>query len=613
MSSQDRPSPKHQNQASTSRGSSQKRNQDSGQMNPQLLVFGGNKGGVGRSVISTLISLSLAEQGHRTLLIDLNLGSANLHTLLGLMQITHNFERWILDPKKSFESICRPTSHPRLSLISSAGSIINIGDLSSNRLKQLVRDALNMEIDYIVIDIGSSLHTHHLDLLNMASHSFCITTPDPLSIQNTYTLYKAVLMRRMETSLKGRLWLKKILKRVAITQDGERSTPVGEMLGMLRELDLDLHREVKSQLNSLRLSLMINQASPDDEHQVVGTLSKICQKSLSLSLNHTLTLPDEQKIRSLVRKLKSLSELDKSISIKAEVDQWVEGWLLNQSYAALQENALDMLGSPSLLGHQTPTTSQVQKPGIGQPSFNPELITEQTLLGAPQLFVSSITPTSTQMSNGSEPQQSMPRANQDPSTINSYPEAKDILEMRHLVSAQPQHSSQSDLHLQEDSFFVSPESVSSHVTHQDGYADAASHDYQSEAFIEPQPIGAILMEDPPPHEVTAIEEEVKTPGGWCHLKTSDLAPFRPSIQTSIYQDGHRDVFFEESYDGIYQSNTGTEIEKRVERIHHESAQLLQEGGIEAWCKSHNYPISTERGSDYFPLVSHEHEGYFDPK
>ena len=606
MPSHDRSSPKHQDQTSETQISAQPTHQKSGQMNPQILVFGGNKGGVGRSVVSTLISLSLAEQGYRTLLIDLSLGSSNLHTLLGMMQISGNFERWILDPKKDFESIYRSTSHPRLSLISSAGSILTIGDLSPDRIKKLIREALNMEVDYITVDIGAGLHPHHLDLLNMASYSFCITTPDPLSIQNTYTLYKAVLMRRIETSLKGRQWLKKILKRVALTQDGDRSTPMGEMLGMLRELDLDVHREATSQLQSLRLSLIINQALSDDESQVVGTLSKICQKSLALSLDHTLTLPDEQKVRSLVRKLRSLSQLDKGISIKSKVDLWVKKWLLTQPYAALQENSLDMLGSPSLLGHKntTPTQSQSGITDLNQASLISEQLTESNVLSSPQMFLPSVAQATTHLDN--EPQRAQSDSHLSPSAVDvsSYPEAKDLVEMRRLVSAQSRHSLQTDTQRQDASPFDLPPSNN---TPQEAY------DSQAESFIEPEPIGPILMEDPPPHEVTGIEEEVKTPHGWCHLKTSDLAPFRPSIQTSIYQDGHREVFFEESYEGIYQPNTGTEIEKRVERIHHESAQLLQEGGIAAWCKAHGRPIPVERGSAYFPLVSHEHEGYFDPK
>ena len=582
--------------------------QKSGQMNPQMLVFGGNKGGIGRSVISTLTSLSLAELGYQTLLIDLHLGSSNLHTLLGVMKVPHNFERWVLDPKVGFESMCCETSHARLSLVSSAGSVLSVGDLSPERLKQLIRDALNMEVDYVVVDLGSSLHPHNLDLLNMASQSFCITTPDPLSIQNTYALYKAVLMRRMETSLNERPWLRKILKRVAITQDGERSTPMGEMLGMLRELDMDVHREANSQLNSLRLTLIINQARPDDEGQVVGTLSKICQRSLALSLTHTLTLLDEPKVRSFVRKLKSLSELDPDLSIRAQIHKWVAQWLVTQPYAALQESALDRVGSPSLLGVQVKDHTRSTPQAQSSLTYS----SDSTLLGAPQLF---LTPNSPPLASVSK---HLERGSNDVDQAHnileqmSYPEAKDLAEMRRLVSAQQGTLQGSHPLVEQSSFDPSSHEVSQVMTSGE-YGEDTVYDSQSSSFIEPEPIGAIMMEDPPPHEVTAIEEEVKTPSGWCHLKTSDLAPFRPAIQTSVYQDGHRKVFYEESYEGIYQPNTGTEIEKRVERIHHESAQVLQEGGVEAWCKAHNYPIPAEQGSSYFPLVSHEHEGYFDPK
>ena len=66
------------------------------QMNPQLISFGGAKGGVGRSVISVLTAISLAEKGKRVVLVDLDLGSANLHTLLGIMQPKHSLEQWVL-------------------------------------------------------------------------------------------------------------------------------------------------------------------------------------------------------------------------------------------------------------------------------------------------------------------------------------------------------------------------------------------------------------------------------------------------------------------------------------------------------------------------------------
>ena len=112
-------------------------------------------------------------------------------------------------------------------------------------------------------------------------------------------------------------------------------------------------------------------------------------------------------------------------------------------------------------------------------------------------------------------------------------------------------------------------------------------DQSENSFIEPLPLDQVEMEDPPLHEVVSFEEEVKTDLGWFHLKTVDLAPFRPAIKTSIYQTGVQIINQDESYLTLYQQGIySTEIAKKVERIHHQNKQLLQAGGVEAWLNAH---------------------------
>ncbi|RYZ71056.1 MAG: hypothetical protein EOP09_05205, partial [Proteobacteria bacterium] len=50
----------------------------------QIWAVGGGKGGVGKSLLSSSLALSLSRAGHKTLAIDLDLGGANLHTTLGV-------------------------------------------------------------------------------------------------------------------------------------------------------------------------------------------------------------------------------------------------------------------------------------------------------------------------------------------------------------------------------------------------------------------------------------------------------------------------------------------------------------------------------------------------
>ena len=51
---------------------------------PTIWAVGGGKGGAGKSVVSTILAFWLARMGKRTVLIDADLGGANIHTLMGI-------------------------------------------------------------------------------------------------------------------------------------------------------------------------------------------------------------------------------------------------------------------------------------------------------------------------------------------------------------------------------------------------------------------------------------------------------------------------------------------------------------------------------------------------
>ena len=567
------------------------------QMSPQMIVFGGAKGGVGRSSLCALVGLALAKRGQRTLLIDLNLGSANLHTLLGLMKPDYNLERWISKRDCALSSLICPTSTPHLSLISPASSILSIADLSPDCLTSLISEARQCEVDYLLFDIGPGLHPHHLDLINAASHSFCITTPDPLSIQNTYTLYKAALMRKVTHSSQDRSWLKKLMKRATLTQDDPRATSMVELLGMLRELDIDLHQKIRQLLKGFQLKLIINQALPEDESQVVKTLEKICETSLALQISHALTINEASEMRAATRKLKPLSHVLSDAHILREIDAWVDSWLLKQAYAPIRDDSLEMIGRPSLLSYRAQGSSNLSS---DQLTPVPQMIAAQMSDHQRARFMS----TDIDLPQGT-PAQPVAYDDQERASYTQTDESASPAFTLKDVSARLYHDATSmsadsrdsrgdaQLQIQTDELSELREAMSQQALQSSSSFDTSPVDATfgsqsiEEAFIEPAPIHDVLMDDPPRHEVTAIEEEVKTPDGWCHLKTSDLAPFRPVIQTSIYRSGHREVFFEESYEAIYQP-TSTEIEKRVERTHHENAQLLQERGLDGWRQHRGY-------------------------
>ena len=50
----------------------------------KIIPIAGGKGGIGKSLIAANLSIALAQLGHSTIVIDLDLGGSNLHLMLGL-------------------------------------------------------------------------------------------------------------------------------------------------------------------------------------------------------------------------------------------------------------------------------------------------------------------------------------------------------------------------------------------------------------------------------------------------------------------------------------------------------------------------------------------------
>src|SRR4030067_1760826 len=82
-----------------------------------ILTIGGGKGGSGKSFITANLGISLAKLGARVVLIDADLGGANLHTFFGILQPTLSLSDFI---KKRVSRLCAtllPHGVPTLQLL----------------------------------------------------------------------------------------------------------------------------------------------------------------------------------------------------------------------------------------------------------------------------------------------------------------------------------------------------------------------------------------------------------------------------------------------------------------------------------------------------------------
>ncbi len=274
----------------------------------RVWAFGGGKGGVGKSLVCAVVGAELARRGLRVVALDADLGAANLHTLLGVLQPARTLDDFVRDPEARLEDVCLETEVPNLRLISGAAAILRAAHPRPTERARLVDALLGLDADVALLDLGAGTHYGTLDLFNLAGTGLVVTGPEPTSIQNAYGFLKAALFRRIELGAGERPSVRAGLGRVVRPRDAaERLDAVGSLVEALRAADPDSGEVVAALVADQRARLVVNQGTPREERRVLGALRVVCQRYLDVDLAHAGTLPVDAEVRMAIRRMKSVA------------------------------------------------------------------------------------------------------------------------------------------------------------------------------------------------------------------------------------------------------------------------------------------------------------------
>ncbi|MEG6504579.1 MinD/ParA family protein [Nitratidesulfovibrio sp. 1201_IL3209] len=163
-------------------------------MSPDLpLVFSvtSGKGGVGKTNIAANLACCLAQEGKRVVLLDADLGLANVDVVLGLtprLNLFHLFHEGV-----SLSEILCDTPYGFRILPASSGMSEMLSLTTGQKLELLeAMDALEGAVDYLIVDTGAGINDNVLYFNLAAQERLVVLTPEPTSLTDAYALIKVM-------------------------------------------------------------------------------------------------------------------------------------------------------------------------------------------------------------------------------------------------------------------------------------------------------------------------------------------------------------------------------------------------------------------------------------
>ncbi len=269
----------------------------------RIVAFGGGKGGIGKSLVAANVGIALAQSGHSVLLVDADLGGANLHTCLGVSQPAATLSDFVLRGVP-LAQLAVPTGIERLNLVSGALDALDAANPRAQVRSKLLAELQAQDVDYLLLDLGAGTGVHTLDFFLLAHHGVLVVLPEPTSVENAYRFLKASLFRRLQ-QLAKELGVERLAEGALGSRDSAMRTPA-DVVAHVRGMDADAADALAIALQAYRVKLVVNQVRAPADESVGPAVASAWKKFFGLEMDYLGGIPYDDAAWRAVRKRRPL-------------------------------------------------------------------------------------------------------------------------------------------------------------------------------------------------------------------------------------------------------------------------------------------------------------------
>lgn len=267
----------------------------------KVWAIAGGKGGTGKSFVTSNVGLCLAKKGKKVILVDADLGGANLHSLLGVNQPEASLEDFF-NKKVPLKDTVRiyGNGSGKVGLITGDIHSLESGRIKHTQNQKLFRQIRRLSADNILIDLGAGTHFSTLDSFLLADKKIVVIVPEVTSIENMYQFIKTALFRKLH-SLFSSQGLKYQFHNIWNNRDDKNIKNINQFIDCLSKTSSEARDIITEELQNFVIEIIVNQVRNDEDIKTGNSVKSVLLKYLGVSSSHIGSIEYDDAVWNSVR------------------------------------------------------------------------------------------------------------------------------------------------------------------------------------------------------------------------------------------------------------------------------------------------------------------------
>jgi len=267
---------------------------------PCIWAIGGGKGGVGKSVITANMAMRLAQMGKRCVAMDVDLGGANLHTVIGMPSPDRTLSDFIQKKVDNLRDVMTPTPVPNLSIISGSKALMDMANPKHTQKEKMIRHLSLLDVDHILLDLGSGSGFNILDFFLIADEGILVILPEPTSVENAYHFIKAAFYRKLKRATK-RSGVAEAVDRAMEEKIARGIQSPRMLIRNVLEIDPEAGMALQEEASLFRPNIIVNQVRRLDERDLGKDVAIACRDYFGIEVKFLGSIDEDDCVRKAIK------------------------------------------------------------------------------------------------------------------------------------------------------------------------------------------------------------------------------------------------------------------------------------------------------------------------